>query len=171
MTAVARTPVLPEAVPVSRLSAHLRRPRPRTATSAIRRHRPLNRSRRTPASGGHRPVTGPAQGLVPRRNLPVADCGHLTVRDKAECRLNGHIVSLGPAAGSAAPNARAIRKSKTSAWACGVPDFNWLSYAKHTCESRCSRRLTRSRRASASPRARRGLWAVPVPQSQWATPP
>ena len=33
------------------------------------------------------------------------------VRDKAECRLNGHIVSLGPAAGSAAPNARAIRKS------------------------------------------------------------
>jgi hypothetical protein len=31
-----------------------------------------------------------------------------------------------------------IQKSKTSAWACGVPDFNWLSYAKHTCESRCS---------------------------------
>jgi hypothetical protein len=90
----------------------LRRPSTRSTMSASRRLRPLKCSRRTPASGGHRPDTGPAQGLVPRRNLPVADCGHLTVRDKAECRLNGHIVSLGPAAGSAAPNARAIRKSR-----------------------------------------------------------
>jgi hypothetical protein len=34
MTAMARTPVLPEATPVGALSAQLRRPSPRYATSA-----------------------------------------------------------------------------------------------------------------------------------------
>src|SRR5271166_5364440 len=34
MTSFGRTPVLPEAAPVGALSAHLRRPRPRSATSA-----------------------------------------------------------------------------------------------------------------------------------------
>jgi hypothetical protein len=40
MTAMARTLVLPEATAVGALSAQLRRPRPRSATSAIRRLRP-----------------------------------------------------------------------------------------------------------------------------------
>jgi len=39
MTAMARTPVLPEATPVGALSAQLRHSRPRSATSAIRRDR------------------------------------------------------------------------------------------------------------------------------------
>ena len=37
---MARTPVVPEATPVGPLSAQLRRPRPRPAMSASRRHRP-----------------------------------------------------------------------------------------------------------------------------------
>jgi hypothetical protein len=37
MTAITRTPVVPEAAPVGALSAQLRRPRPRTAMSAKRR--------------------------------------------------------------------------------------------------------------------------------------
>jgi hypothetical protein len=40
MTAMARTPVLPGATPVGSLSAQLRRPRPRSATGALRRLRP-----------------------------------------------------------------------------------------------------------------------------------
>src|SRR5271170_6164497 len=39
MTGFARTPVVPEAAPVGALSAQLRRPRSRSATSAIRRLR------------------------------------------------------------------------------------------------------------------------------------
>ena len=37
---MARTPVVPEAVPVGALSAQLRRPRPLSATSAKRRFQP-----------------------------------------------------------------------------------------------------------------------------------
>ncbi len=40
MTALARTPVLPETILVGKLSAHMRRPRPRSATPAVRRLRP-----------------------------------------------------------------------------------------------------------------------------------
>src|ERR1700745_3708338 len=41
MAALSRPPVLTEAIPVRALSAHLRRPRPRSATSAIRRLGPF----------------------------------------------------------------------------------------------------------------------------------
>ena len=40
LTALSRTPVLPEATVVGAVSAQLRRPRPQSATSAIRRLRP-----------------------------------------------------------------------------------------------------------------------------------
>src|SRR5208337_475908 len=45
MAALARTPVLPEATPVAVLSARLRRSRPGSATSAIRRLRAFHRRR------------------------------------------------------------------------------------------------------------------------------
>ena len=46
MAAMARTPVLPGATPVRALTAQLRHPRPRSATSAIRRLRPFDFSGR-----------------------------------------------------------------------------------------------------------------------------
>ena len=52
MTAITRTPVVPEAAPVGALSAQLRRPRPWSAPSAIRRYRPSAvRKKRSSADG------------------------------------------------------------------------------------------------------------------------
>ena len=51
MTAIAQTPVLPEATLVGALSAQLRRPGSRSARSAKRRSAPFDRSRPTSAQG------------------------------------------------------------------------------------------------------------------------
>ena len=50
MTAMARTPVLPEATPEGALSAQLRRPRPRSATAALRQLPSFDCSRRLKAA-------------------------------------------------------------------------------------------------------------------------
>jgi hypothetical protein len=73
------------------LSAQLRRPGPRSATAALRRHRTV----------AGEPRRDMAKLFVPHRRSGPS--------------LHAEVI--------------------TSAWVCGATDFNWLSYAKDTCES------------------------------------
>src|SRR5271165_2397422 len=68
MPAFAQTPLLPEADRVGALSAQLRRPRPRRATSAIRRLRPFVAQRRRDGVDSEKRLFAPGASLgVPTR--------------------------------------------------------------------------------------------------------
>jgi hypothetical protein len=96
MTAMARTPLLPEPTLVGALSAQLRRPRPQPAVSALRRLRPSAAQRRCDGVDSEKCTIGPwAPGpqRQPRGGLEFesehSSCGQVDGSESVRRRCNG----------------------------------------------------------------------------------